>query len=225
MPTSTKNPPTETRQGLPFPEAETEYNSLTGENEHRNDKDIDDHDSFKEYEYDSAHKPHRPPFYRRKRVIVTCIVGTIIFLAIFIPLLILVIIPKVAQSLLNSSSMEIKQLNMTNPGETALTVSVAAQVGGIPKIFSASMEFTEQVLVHWHDQVIGSMNLDPVDVKGGKGDILQVAKFTIENKDAFAAFAKDMVSLLSSFPINCRIVLPEWVCLHLRLRWDTVPHE
>lgn len=127
-------------------------------------------------------------------MIITCAVGTVIFLAIFIPLLILVIIPKVAQALLNSSSMEIKQLNMTNPGETALTVSVAAQVGGIPKIFSADLEFTEQVLVYWKDQVIGSMNLDPVKVKSGKGDLLQVSGFTIENKEAFAAFAKDMLA-------------------------------
>jgi hypothetical protein len=157
-------------------------------------------------------------------VIITCAVGTVIFLAIFIPLLILVIIPKVAQALLNSSSMEIKQLNMTNPGETALTVSVAAQVGGIPKIFSADLEFTEQVLVYWKDQAIGSMNLDPVKVKSGKGDILQVSGFTIENKEAFAAFAKDMVSQYFSSPFSHQVfaaVVPRECGMGVCLRAQT----
>ncbi|GJJ70130.1 hypothetical protein EMPS_02479 [Entomortierella parvispora] len=187
---------------LPYPEAETEYSSVAGDEEPFQKKKegtgaadyADEHESFREYEYDSAHKPLQPPFYRRKRVLVTCAIGTVIFLAIFIPLLILVIIPKVAQSLLNTAQMEIVQLNMTNPGESAVTVSVAAQVKGIPKIFSAEMIFTDTIMVHWEDQTIGSMSLDPVHVKGGKGDILQSTGFTIQDKEAFAAFAKTMLS-------------------------------
>ncbi|KAF9089318.1 hypothetical protein BGX23_006771 [Mortierella sp. AD031] len=176
---------------MPFPEAETEYSSVSGDRE----KQLGgDHESFQEDEYNSPHKPHQPPFYRRKKVIWTCVAGTVVFLAIFVPLLILVIIPKIAQAILNSSSMLILQLNMTNPGETSLTVSVSAEVGGIPKIFSADMEFSEMVMVHWNSQVIGSMALDPVHVSGGKGQILQETSFTIENKEAFAAFAKDMLA-------------------------------
>ncbi|KAG0271040.1 hypothetical protein BGZ95_001220 [Linnemannia exigua] len=176
---------------LPYPEAETEYSSVDGGDKERQEGE---NESFREYEYDSAHKPHQPPFYRRKKVIWTCVIGTIIFLAIFVPLLIFVIIPKIAQAMLNSSSMTILQLNMTNPGETSLTVSVSAEVGGIPKIFSADMEFTEKVMVHWQQQIIGSMKLDPVHVSGGKGQILQATSFTIEDKNAFAAFAKDMLA-------------------------------
>lgn len=192
--TSSNNLLNEKSQDLPFPDAETEYSSVADK-----EREVGDNESFREYEYDSAHKPHQPPFYRRKKVIWTCVIGTIIFLAIFVPLLIFVIIPKIAQSMLNSSSMSILQLNMTNPGETSLTVSVSAEVGGIPKIFSADMEFTEKVMVHWNGQVIGSMGLDPVHVSGGKGSILQSTAFAIENKDAFAAFAKDMVSLFFLF--------------------------
>ncbi|KAF9909672.1 hypothetical protein BX616_011090 [Lobosporangium transversale] len=188
---------------LPYTDAETEYKSISDDNSYSKERSnnhaiddyaVNDHESFQDYEYDSPQKPIRKPFYRRKKVIVCCTVGTVIFLAVFIPLLLFVILPKIAQSLLNSSSMEIKQLNMTNPGETSLTVSVAAQVGGIPKIFSAEMEFTEQVLVHWQGKVIGSMSLDPVHVKGGKGDILQATGFSIEDKDAFEAFVKDMMA-------------------------------
>ncbi|KAF9331262.1 hypothetical protein BGZ91_012188 [Linnemannia elongata] len=187
--TSSTNLVNEKGQDLPYPEADTEYNSISDK-----EKEAGDNESFREYEYDSAHKPYQPPFYRRKKVIWTCVIGTIIFLAIFVPLLIFVIIPKIAQAMLNSSSMTIIQLNMTNPGETSLTVSVSAEVGGIPKIFSADMEFTEKVLVSWNGQAIGSMSLDPVHVSGGKGNILQSTSFAIVNKDAFAAFAKDMLA-------------------------------
>ncbi|KAG0055970.1 hypothetical protein BGZ83_006737 [Gryganskiella cystojenkinii] len=184
---------------FPYPEAETEYSSVTGDHDtpltrNKEGEVDDDHESFMEYEYDSPHKPLQPPFYRRKRVLVTCAIGTIVFLAIFVPLLILVIIPKIAQSLLNTSQMEIIQLNMTNPGESALTVSVAAQVMGIPKIFSAEMVFEETIIVHWNGVAIGSMNLDPVHVKSGKGDISQSTGFTILDKTAFTEFAKTMLS-------------------------------
>ncbi|KAF9164740.1 hypothetical protein BGX21_005053 [Mortierella sp. AD011] len=185
--TSSKNSLNEKEQQLPYAESETEYND-----QHAQDKEVED--EFAVYEYDTPHKPTRKPFYRRKRVIITCAVGTVIFLAIFIPILLFVILPKVAQALLNSSSMQINQLNMTSPGETAMTVSVAAQVGGIPKIFSANLEFTQEILVYWEGTAIGSMELNPVDVKGGRGDIQQVTGFTILDKNAFAGFAKTMLA-------------------------------
>ncbi|KAG0001034.1 hypothetical protein BGZ79_005184 [Entomortierella chlamydospora] len=185
--TSSKNSINEKEQQLPYTESETEYND-----HHAQDKE--EEDEFEVYEYDTPHKPIRKPFYRRKRVIITCAVGVVIFLAIFIPLLLFVILPKVAQALLNSSSMQINQLNMTSPGESAMTVSVAAQVGGIPKIFSANLEFTQEILVYWEGTAIGSMELNPVEVKGGQGDIQQVTGFTILDKNAFAGFAKTMLA-------------------------------
>ncbi|KAI8600412.1 hypothetical protein EDD21DRAFT_323068 [Dissophora ornata] len=184
---------------LPYTDEETEYLSVLADEQEQHvlSKEFDefgDNESFEEYTYESPDKLHRKPFYRRKKVIITCAIGTVIFLAVFLPIFIVFILPKIAQLLLNSASMEIIQLNMTNPGETAMTVSVAAQVGGIPKIFSADMEFTEEILVHWQGLTIGSMNLDPVHVKGGKGDILQATGFTIANTTAFAAFVKDMLA-------------------------------
>ncbi|KFH70915.1 hypothetical protein MVEG_03761 [Podila verticillata NRRL 6337] len=193
MPSSSKNSLTEKHSTLPYGEHEVEYSSVSDDHDEKN-RQIEDHESFREYEYDSAHKPYRAPFYRRKKVIWTCVAGTVIFLAIFIPLLIFVIIPKIAQSLLNSSDMVIQQLNMTNPGETALTVSVAAQVQGIPKIFSADLEFTDEIQVFWNQKQIGAMSLDPVEVKGGKGAIHQSTGFKITDTGTFAAFAKEMLA-------------------------------
>ncbi|KAF9585476.1 hypothetical protein BGW38_002192, partial [Lunasporangiospora selenospora] len=194
MPSSSKASLTEKDDSrLPYPNNETEYRSITAEKRPVNDDlNNDDHESFQEHEYASEHPPRQKPFYRRKRVLITCAIGTVIFLAIFIPLLILVIIPKIAQALLDSSSMQVKQLNMASPAEEQMSVAVTAQVGGIPKIFSAELSFTEDVQVFWKDGLIGTMTLSPVSVKGGKGDIQQETGFKIVNGQLFAAFAKEM---------------------------------
>ncbi|KAF9202982.1 hypothetical protein BGZ49_006912 [Haplosporangium sp. Z 27] len=188
---SSKQSINEKESHLPYAESETDYKSIAEPNDHHHEKDEDE---FEEYEYDTPIKPTRKPIYRRKRVIICCAVGVVVFLAIFIPLLIYVILPKVAQLLLNSSSMEIMQLNMTSPGETSMTVSVAGQVGGIPKIFSANLDFTQEIVVNWNGSAIGSMNLEPIQVKSGQGEISQITGFTILNKDAFANFAKAMLA-------------------------------
>lgn len=174
-------------QGLPYDEKETEYQDTTANLP-------DDESVFQEYTYHSAHKPYRKPIWRRKKVLIGCGIATVVFLAIFIPLLILVIIPKVAQLMMNNASMSVVQLNMTQPGETSMTVSVLATVGGIPSLFSATMEFTQEVEISWDNKLIGSMTLGKVKVSKGKGDILQTTQFQIKDTAAFGDFAKVMVS-------------------------------
>ncbi|KAF9299752.1 hypothetical protein BGZ74_008681 [Mortierella antarctica] len=159
-------------QNLPYDEDEAEYQDYTQSRSgapHENDLP-DEHESF--HEYESRHKPHQTPFYRRRRFI----------------------IPVIAQLMMNNAEMKVVQLNMTDPGETSMTVSVLASVGGIPKLFSASMEFTEAVVVSWNGIEIGSMTLGTVHVSKGKGDILQTTTFKILNTQAFGDFAKVMLS-------------------------------
>ncbi|KAF8951934.1 hypothetical protein BGZ52_008987, partial [Haplosporangium bisporale] len=93
---------------------------------------------------------------------------------------------------MSNLEMKVVQLSMTDPGETSMMVSVLASVGGVPKLFSASMEFTEAVVVSWKRIEIGSMTLGTVHVSKGKGDILQTTKFQILNTTAFGEFAKIM---------------------------------
>ncbi|GJJ73031.1 hypothetical protein EMPS_05389 [Entomortierella parvispora] len=174
-------------QDLPYNEKEIEYQDATG-------NPPDDEFVFEEYAYLSNHKPYRKPIWRQKKVLIGCGVGTVIFLAIFIPLLIVVIIPKVAQLMMNNASMSVVQLNMTQPGEMAMAVSVLATVGGIPSLLSASLEFTQEVDISWENELIGSMTLGEVKVSKGKGDIVQTTQFQIKNTTAFGDFAKVMLS-------------------------------
>ncbi|KAG9063687.1 hypothetical protein KI688_003798 [Linnemannia hyalina] len=85
------------------------------------------------------------------------------------------------------------QLNMTEPQETQMTVSVLAALGGIPKIFSATMEFTDKVEVSWEGWLIGSVTLETVHVSKGKEEILHSAMFQILNTTALSQFAKVMI--------------------------------
>ncbi|KAF9925413.1 hypothetical protein FBU30_004796 [Linnemannia zychae] len=75
-----------------------------------------------------------------------------------------------------------------------MTVSILASVGGIPKILSASIDFTERVEITWDNTLIGSMQIGSVRVAGGKGDILQSTTFQITNAPAFGRFVKIMMS-------------------------------
>lgn len=189
--------PSRTRsEDLPYDEDETEYLDVTGpsttnKEAHHDEEEFEEYESF--HEYSTTQKPYKKPIYRRKRYVIGCIVGTVIFLAIFIPLFLKFALKPIAQLMMNSASMTVVQLNMTEPQETQMTVSVLASVGGIPKIFSATMEFTDKVEFSWEGWLIGSMTLGTVHVSKGKGDILQSSTFQILNTTAFSQFAKVMV--------------------------------
>ncbi|KAG0234550.1 hypothetical protein BGW42_006435 [Actinomortierella wolfii] len=101
---------------------------------------------------------------------------------------------RIAQSMMNSVNMYVVQMNMTQPKETSVHVSVHATVMGIPKIFSATLEFQEQVVVSWDNRLIGSMNLAPVHVKKGDGNFWQETTFFINDTTAFGDFAKTLMS-------------------------------
>ncbi|KAF9435146.1 hypothetical protein BGZ76_006814 [Entomortierella beljakovae] len=159
-----------------------------------------DSDSFGDYEYDSATKPYRKPFYRRKRFWLKCSIFTVLFLAIFVPIFVIIILPKVAQAIMNGSTMAIDKLDMINPRENSVQVSVTAAILGIPSMFAATVEFQEPVQVYWQrdttDQPrVGQMNLDTINKKAfAKAEFTQSTVFEIADPQLFGEFAKTMLS-------------------------------
>ncbi|KAG0005278.1 hypothetical protein BGZ80_001763 [Entomortierella chlamydospora] len=159
-----------------------------------------DEDLYEDYEYDTAVKPYRKPFYRRRRFWCYCAILTVVFLAIFIPLFLIVILPKVAQAIMNGSTMQIAQLNMTNPQENSVQVSVNAAIIGIPTIFAATVEFQEPVQVFWlrgpGDQPrVGQMSLGTINKRAfAKAEFTQATTFGIADSQLFGEFAKIMMA-------------------------------
>ncbi|KAG0380879.1 hypothetical protein BGX24_003740 [Mortierella sp. AD032] len=163
----------------------------------------DDSDSFQGYEYESSIKPHQQPFYRRRKFWLFCSISTVVFLAIFIPLLLIVILPKVAQAMINSSTMSIIQMNMTNPQETSVQVSVEAAIEGIPSMFAAKVEFLQPAQVFWVREGAGSgqaprvgqMSLGVIEKKAfAKAQFTQATTFEIADPALFGEFAKVMMA-------------------------------
>ncbi|KAG0203476.1 hypothetical protein BGX28_004262 [Mortierella sp. GBA30] len=163
-----------------------------------------DLDSLQDYDYETSIRPYQKPLYRRKRFWWTCILSTVIFMAIFIPLLLIVIIPKIAQAVMNASTMEIVQMNMTNPQERSVQVSVEAAIVGIPSIFAATVEFKEPVQVFWvrggepgaqSQPRVGQMSLGTIEKRAfAKAEFSQQTIFEIADPALFAEFAKVMMA-------------------------------
>ncbi|KAI1317655.1 hypothetical protein EDD11_008083 [Mortierella claussenii] len=174
-----------------------------------------DHESLQDYQYDTTIKPPpQRPFYRRKKFWWICLIMTIIFLAGFIPLLLIVIIPKVAQVIMDGSTMGILQMNMTNPQERSVEVSVEAAIGGIPSLFGAIIDFQGPLEVNWvrgtesigldvggdggsqadAQPRVGQMSLDTIVKKAfAKAEFRQATVFEIADPQLFGEFAKTMV--------------------------------
>ncbi|KAF9963329.1 hypothetical protein BGZ65_004367, partial [Modicella reniformis] len=132
-------------QHLPYRPDEVEYK--------------DEKEEFDVYDQEHGHAAEkRTRFYKTKRFWVKCIVILILVLAIFIPLLLLVILPKLVQSIVNGSTMSMTQLNMTDVTETSMKVSLS---GGIANagIFPATIDFPEPIIVSWEGRQLGSMTM------------------------------------------------------------------
>ncbi|KAG0305202.1 hypothetical protein BGZ98_004460, partial [Dissophora globulifera] len=181
----------------------------SGSNEHHAEKplpyapdqtdyaDTQDRQNFDEFTEEHGQVvAKRERFYRTKRFWIRCAIINVILLAIFIPLLILVILPKMVQSIVNGSTMSMTQLNMTDATELGMKVSIA---GGIANagIFPATIDFPEPIVVSWEGKQLGSMNMASVKASGGKATITDATSFSIIDKDAFSNFAKQMLSIES----------------------------
>lgn len=165
-------------------------------------------DDFDVYDEEYGHATEKQPrFYKTKRFWVKCIVILIVVLAIFIPVVLLVVLPKMVQSIVNGSSMSMHQLNMTDATETGMKVSLT---GGIDNagIFPATIDFPEPIIVSWEGRQLGSMVMSSVKATGGKASIVDSTTFSIIDKDAFSLFAKEMVTtkcavFSRSCPVQC----------------------
>ncbi|KAF9108577.1 hypothetical protein BGX29_010183 [Mortierella sp. GBA35] len=169
-------------EDLPYSSQETEYHDEKEE-------------SFNEYDEEYGHAAEkRVRFYKTKRFWIRCIVILIILLAILIPLIIFVILPKLVQSIVNHSEMSMSQLNMTDASETSMRVSLT---GGISNagIFPATIEFPEPIIVSWEGRQLGSMKMSTVKASGGSATIVDSTTFSIIDKEAFATFAKQMLTI------------------------------
>lgn len=158
-----------------------------------NERDEDYHE-FEEY--DEVTKPTTRPFYKRRKYWIFCAIMTVITLAIGVPIALFVILPKVAQLILNNSTMSFDNIQITEPTNTSLTMSMKGALGNTGP-FPATIQFPEPIQVYYKEQLLGSMVLHETKASGGKGSLSDSSIFSINDVDAFGKFSADMVSVSS----------------------------
>ncbi|KAF9426865.1 hypothetical protein BGZ94_005885 [Podila epigama] len=131
--------------------------------------------------------------HRRRKYWIFCAVMTVILVAIAIPIGIFVILPMVAQLILDASSMSFNSIQITEPTNTNLKMAMDGALGNTGP-FPATIKFPEPIDVYYNDQHLGSMNLPDTKASGGSGSLIASSLFTINNADAFGNFAADMMN-------------------------------
>lgn len=157
------------------------------------DERDEDYQEFEEY--DEVTKPTTRPFYKRRKYWYFCAVMTVLTVAIGVPLALFVILPKVAQLILNNSTMTFKAIQITNPTNSSLQMSMDGDLGHTGP-FAATIEFPEPIKVFYGETELGDMSLPPTKASGGSGKLVADAQFNIKDQGAFGSFSADMVSPL-----------------------------
>ncbi|KAF8929564.1 hypothetical protein EDD21DRAFT_382808 [Dissophora ornata] len=171
-----------------------ENNAPSKEVEHQDlpyDEEEEDYHEFEEY--DEVTKPQTRPFYKRRKYWIFCAIMTVITIAIAVPIALFVILPKVAQVILNNSEMSFKSIQITNPTNTSLQMSMDGSLSNTGP-FSATIKFPEPIDVYYNDVLLGSMNLPDTKASGGKGSLVADAAFGINDATAFGSFSADMMN-------------------------------
>ncbi|CAG8555047.1 18324_t:CDS:2, partial [Racocetra fulgida] len=132
-----------------------------------------------------------PRFYRQKRFWTICVAVTIVLLAIFIPLFILVIFPAIAQSAIDGSTLNINSINLTDIQEDSVTIASSGNVTNAGP-FSSTISFDEPVSMIYNGIEMARLNFDSISTNNGHADIiLDARKLTIIDQDAFSNFSLD----------------------------------
>ncbi|KAG0210313.1 hypothetical protein BGX28_009469 [Mortierella sp. GBA30] len=169
----TTGPPSHGVEQLPYDERDEDYHEFD--------------------EYDEVTKPVTRPFYKRRKYWIFCAIMTVITLAVAVPIALFVILPKVAQVILNNSTMGFNSIQITNPTNNSLDMNMDGLLGNTGP-FAATIKFPEPIQVYYKDSLLGSMSLPDTKASGGKGTLQAQASFAINDQTAFGSFSADMMN-------------------------------
>ncbi|GJJ75771.1 hypothetical protein EMPS_08129 [Entomortierella parvispora] len=155
------------------------------------DERDEDYQEFEEY--DEVTKPQTRPFYKRRKYWIFCAIMTVIIVAVAVPIALFVILPKIAQTILNKSSMSFNSIQITNPTNSSMTMAMDGKLGNTGP-FSATIVFPQPIDVYYNDTLLGSMMLPDTKVSGGSGSLIAGSSFSINDQAAFGAFSADMMN-------------------------------
>ncbi|KXS20027.1 hypothetical protein M427DRAFT_131464 [Gonapodya prolifera JEL478] len=134
---------------------------------------------------------------RARRWAFCCLATSAILAAILIPIIVIVIAPKIAQALINGSTIQFISTDIMDPREDGFTLKLLAKIentGFLP----AHIDFPYPVNLSYQDTLILNLPLGGVDATPRDGATINTTVgATIANADAFAAFAKKLLVIES----------------------------
>ena len=175
-------------------------------NDHRDDVMMEEY----------SEKPTAPPrqrFYKKKKYWIICAIQTVIVTVVAVVLALYVIFPKVAQSLMNKSTIDVTAANIAFTKPDSLPTSTYAKRAGDDmnstfymhmesKLghtgpFSATIKFHNPVNIFYNDTYLGDIFFyNDTHISGGNGQLDADTPFLIRDQAAFAAFSKTMLAVL-----------------------------
>ncbi|GAA5805058.1 hypothetical protein HPULCUR_010571 [Helicostylum pulchrum] len=161
---------------------------------------------FEEYS-EKPSAPVKKPFYKNKKYWIICSIITVILVIVVVLLILFVAFPKIAQSTLNHSKIEVQgaQITFEPPADSNLQIPPGANANNTFYMhmvtdlkntgpFSADIVFEDNVEVIYNEVVLGTITLPNTHIKGGSGGIDTVTPFIITDVAAFTAFSRDMMA-------------------------------
>ena len=184
---------------------------VSNENDYHQYSDTHSHDMMEHYSEKPA-PPAKQKFYKKKKYWIICAIQTVIVTVVAVVLALYVIFPKVAQSLMNKSTIDVTaaDISFNKPGaldnsvyskrdgdnmNTTFYMSMNSKLGHTGP-FSAKINFHNPVQVLYNDTYLGDIYLyNETSISGGNGELNAVTPFLIRDTNAFAAFAKTMLAV------------------------------
>ncbi|KAF9204490.1 hypothetical protein BGZ49_005245 [Haplosporangium sp. Z 27] len=161
------------------------------EDEHHDER----HDEFEEY--DDIKEPVRPKFYRRRKFWYCCIPTSIISIVVIVVIALYVVMPKIAQGLMDKATINFSQIDITNPSPTSMDLVMVGDMQHTGP-FHADISFPGTVTVSWNGVDLGTTEIPGTSTaSGGHGNLNLLSSFTITNSTAFAEFSGYMLNAQS----------------------------
>ncbi|KAF9926799.1 hypothetical protein FBU30_003677 [Linnemannia zychae] len=156
------------------------------------DEQLDEFD-----EYEDIKQPNRPKFYRRRKFWICCIPTTIITIIVAVVLALYVIMPKIAQGLMNKATINFSQIDITNPTATSMDIVMVGEMDNTGP-FHADISFPDIVTVSWNGTILGTTIIPGTSTaSGGHGALNLQSSFQVTDAAAFTAFSSYMLNAQS----------------------------
>lgn len=169
-------------------------------------------DQMMEEYSEKAAPPPKPRFYKRKRYWVICAIQTVIVTVVAVVLALYVIFPKVAQSLMNKSQIDVTAAGITFTKPNDLTGTTYSKRDGDDMNstfymnmesdlshtgpFSAKIKFHNPIQIFYNESYLGDIFIfNETSISGGNGKLNAITPFLIRDQAAFASFAKTMLAV------------------------------